>query len=86
MERAGLGWAGLDWTGGWSSGAAVQVAQGVETVTVCTAELHTRAARRSLESLTYFHNLCGARNVITALRPEPEEFGQHLISYVCKTK
>jgi len=78
-------WNGLGWTGGWGSGASVQVAQDVDTVTVCTAE-HTRAAQRSLEPLTYFHTLCGAQNVITALRPEPDEFGQHLVSYVCKTK
>jgi hypothetical protein len=47
----GTGWAELDWTGldwGWDGRAAVQVAQGVDSVTVYTAELHTRAAGRSL--------------------------------------
>lgn len=79
-------WNGLGWTGGWGSGASVQVAQGMDKVTGCTAELHIRGARRSLQSLTYFHVIYGAGNVITTLRADPDEFGQNLNSYVCKTK
>ena len=79
----GTGWTGLDWGMGQRSVCAGSAGRGQGYCLYCRTP-HTS----STEKLIVAHLLPrqGAQNVITALRPEPDEFGQHLISYVCKTK
>jgi hypothetical protein len=80
--------------GGGGGAVSVQVAQYVDRVTVCTAEFHAGAARRSLQPLSCIRNckpftepensLPRSQDLSTGLRAEPSEFGQDLIIHALR--